>query len=125
MGMEMLRTKTPQRVHAELALFAIGYNLTRTVMWDAAKTHAVPLERLSFKSTLMRVVTWSTRKRSGDDGAALEASYGSLLLDLARDRNPFRPGRVEPRAVKRRPKEYGRLTRPRAQLRAELIAASR
>jgi len=36
--------------------------------------------------------------------------------------NPDRPGRVEPRAVKRRPKEYDRLNKPRAELRAELMA---
>ena len=36
--------------------------------------------------------------------------------------NPERPDRVEPRAVKRRPKEYDRLTKPRAVLRAALLA---
>ena len=38
--------------------------------------------------------------------------------------NPFRPDRVEPRAVKRRPKEYDRLNKPRAELRAALLAAT-
>ena len=31
--------------------------------------------------------------------------------------NPHRPGRIEPRAIKRRPKEYDRLNKPRKQLR--------
>ena len=35
--------------------------------------------------------------------------------------NPDRPDRLEPRAVKRRPKEYDRLTRPRAELRRRLL----
>ena len=34
-----------------------------------------------------------------------------------------RPGRVEPRAIKRRPKEHASLTNPRPQARAELIGA--
>jgi hypothetical protein len=37
--------------------------------------------------------------------------------------NPDRPDRLEPRAVKRRPKEYDRLTRPRAELRRRLLEA--
>jgi hypothetical protein len=35
--------------------------------------------------------------------------------------NPDRPDQVEPRAVKRRPKEYDRLNRPRAELRRRLL----
>ena len=35
--------------------------------------------------------------------------------------NPDRPDRVEPRVVKRRPKEYDRTTRPRAELRRQLL----
>jgi hypothetical protein len=42
--------------------------------------------------------------------------WAVLLLTLARDLVPERPGRREPRAVKRRPK-YDRLNRPRAQYR--------
>lgn len=34
--------------------------------------------------------------------------------------NPDRPGRAEPRVVKRRPKQYLRMTKPRADLRKEL-----
>ena len=47
---------------------------------------------------------------------------GTPLRDLKV--NPHRPERVEPRAVKRRPKEYDRLTKPRAELRAALLAAT-
>ena len=35
--------------------------------------------------------------------------------------NPDRPDRVEPRMVKRRPKEYDRMTRPRGELRRQLL----
>ena len=38
--------------------------------------------------------------------------------------NPDRPGRLEPRAIKRRPKSYDLLTKPRAELRAALLAAT-
>jgi len=39
---------------------------------------------------------------------------------LAEWRNPVRPERVEPRCLKRRPQEYDRMTRPRAELRRRL-----
>jgi len=35
---------------------------------------------------------------------------------------PYRPGRYEPRAVKRRPKQYNRLNQPRDVLRKRLLA---
>ena len=58
MDMDMLRTKTPARVRAELAMFLVGYNLIRTVMFDASKVSEVRLEQLSFKSALMRFGLW-------------------------------------------------------------------
>src|ERR687896_1885800 len=48
MGMDMLRTQTPARVQAELAMFLVGYNLIRTVMFDATKVGEVRFEQLSF-----------------------------------------------------------------------------
>jgi hypothetical protein len=47
--------------------------------------------------------------------AKRSAVLGKLVV------NPYRPNRVEPRVVKRRPKEYDRMTRPRAELRKELL----
>ena len=47
LGMELLRTKMPTRVEAELAMFLVGYNLIRTVMLDAAAEAQVPLPRVS------------------------------------------------------------------------------
>jgi hypothetical protein len=47
------------------------------------------------------------------------AKQGSALCKLVV--NPNRPDRVEPRVVKRRPKEYDRMTRPRAELRRRLL----
>jgi hypothetical protein len=52
LGLERLRTTTPTRVAAELAMFLVGYNLIRTVMLDAAQETQVPLPRVSFTSAL-------------------------------------------------------------------------
>ncbi len=123
MDMDMLRTKTPARVRAELAMFLVGYNLIRTVMFDAAKMSEVRLEQLSFKSALMRFGLWCAGLRRSTRIMAWLLGYPAMLKDLARDLNPDRPGRYEPRVVKRRPKPFPRMQQPRQVLRQQLLRA--
>jgi hypothetical protein len=123
MDMDMLRTKTPARVRAELAMFLVGYNLIRTVMFDAAKGSEVRLEQLSFKSALMRFGLWCAGLRSSIRIRVWLLGYQAMLKDLARDLNPDRPGRYEPRVVKRRPKPFPRMQQPRQVLRQQLVRA--
>ena len=112
MDMDMLRTKTPSRVRAELAMFLIGYNLIRTVMFDASKVSEARLEQLSFKSALVRFGLWCTGLGHGIQRVAWLRGYAGILSDLSRDLNPDRPGRYEPRVVKRRPKPFPRMQQP-------------
>jgi hypothetical protein len=123
MDMEMLRTKTPARVRAELAMFLIGYNLIRTVMLDASEMTEARLEQLSFKSALVRFRLWCARVRQGIEMVAWLLGYKPMLDDLARDLNPHRPERYEPRVVKRRPKPFPLMTQPRQRLRDKLRTA--
>jgi hypothetical protein len=123
MDMDMLRTKTPARVRAELAMFLVGYNLIHTVMFDAAKMSEVRLEQLSFKSALVRFGLWCARLGHGTRLVVWLRGYPAMLQDLARDLNPNRPGRCEPRVVKRRPKPFPRMQQPRQILREQLLRA--
>ena len=123
MDMEMLRTKTPTRVRAELAMFLVGYNLIRTVLFDASKVSEARLEQLSFKSALVRFGLWCARLGHGIQVVAWLREYTGILSDLARDLNPERPGRYEPRVVKRRPKKFPRMQQPRQVLREKLLTA--
>lgn len=97
MKLEVLRCQTVEGVLKELTVFAIAYNLVRLVMYEASQRQQVPVSRISFVDAL-RWLRHATPK----------TPFGKLRV------NPLRPGRVEPRAVKRRPKEYDRLNRPRA-----------
>ena len=121
MDMEMLRTKTPARVRAELAMFLVGYNLIRTVMFDAFTVSEIRLEQLSFKSALVRFGLWRARLGHGIELVTWLLGYAGILSDLARDLNPDRPGRYEPRVVKRRPKPFPRMQQPRQVLRDKLL----
>jgi len=103
MGMDLLRCESVEGVKKELAVFQIVYNLVRVVMMEGARRQGVPLDRISFADAL----AWLRHAGTDDD-----------LPDLVV--NPHRPNRVEPRAVKRRPKEYDRLTKPREELRKAL-----
>lgn len=69
--------------------------------------------QISFKYSLQ---LWRGCYRQGFDVAAMEAA----LVMMGRKKIGNRPGRIEPRAVKRRPKAYPLLTMPRAQAREEL-----
>ena len=104
MNRDVLRCETVEGVLKELAVFALAYNLVRSVMVESAAAQGVEADRIS----LVDAVRWLL---GGED-----ASVAALHL------NPARPGRFEPRVVKRRPKQYRLMTRPRAVLRKELLA---
>ena len=103
MKMDVLRCESVEGVKKEVAVFQIVYNLVRAVMMEASRRQQVGVDRISFADAL----GWMRHARPGDE-----------LPDLVV--NPYRPGRVEPRDVKRRPKEYDRLTKPRRELQKEL-----
>ena len=116
LGMEVLSCKTPPMCEKELWVYLLAYNLIRLLMAEAALHAGVLPRQLSFKHTLQIWVAWSRRQflsGSGEDTA-------TLFVLIAQIRVADRPGRVEPRAVKRRPKPYPRLDRPRQQARMEI-----
>jgi hypothetical protein len=123
LGMDVLRTKTPAGVQTELAMFILAYNLVRAAMRDTAVVHKVPMDRVSFKSAVVRIRHWSSLAGSTPIARySWVVAYDTLIKDLSRDLNPRRPDRIEPRVIKRRPKSFPRMTRPRKVLRAELRA---
>ncbi len=113
MGMEVLRCKTPQMVHKELEMFLIAYNVIRSLMVQAGGVNQVALDRLSFKGTVDSVRQFSVAIAQARSKKKQNQLRVELLEVIARDQVPDRPGRFEPRAVKRRPKPYERLNRPR------------
>jgi len=114
LGMDVLRCKSPDMVHKELRMFAIAYNLIRAFMLESARAHAACLDRISFKGTLSTLRQWAPMFLDrGPYNQAPSDILQLLLVYLARDLLPHRPNRVEPRARKRRPKNYPLLTKPR------------
>jgi len=115
LGLEQLRCQSPAMVRKELLAGLIAHNLIRCVMAEAAQSYEAELERLSFKGTVDAVRQFSTALAQARTRKMQQALWQNLLATLARDRVPLRPHRNEPRAVKRRPKPYPLLNRPRRQ----------
>jgi hypothetical protein len=117
LGMETLRCQTPAMLHKELEMYLIAYNLIRGLMVEAGALHDRPMEHLSFKGSVDTVRQFSPLLAQARAGKRRRALIGKLLAVIAQDVLPDRPGRREPRAVKRRPKPYPLLTQPRDQFR--------
>lgn len=111
--LDMLRSRSPQMLHKEIYAHLIAHNLIRCTMAQAATEHGVPLERISFKGSLDAVRQFTQAMSQARTGKKRSELWNKLLETLARDLVPERPGRREPRAVKRVKNKYPRLSCPR------------
>jgi len=116
LGMDILRCKTPEMVHKELAVHIIAYNLIRATMLQAARQVRQDPERISFKGTVQTVRQWAPVIALAPPDQ-LDYLRAAMLRAIARDLLPSRPNRSEPRARKRRPKNYQLLNKPRHEFR--------
>ena len=117
LNMDVLRCKTPAMIERELLMHLVAYNLVRTLMQQSAASHGAELGRLSFKGTLDTVRHFANAAHAAEGKPkTIQALTAELLMAVAKDPNPFRPGRNEPRAVKRRKKNYRLLTKPRHEM---------
>jgi hypothetical protein len=117
MKMETLRGRTPDMVRKELYAGVIAHNLIRCTMMESAWTHEVPVERISFKGSLDTLRQTSQAMAAARSGKKREELWMELLATLANDQVRDRPGRREPRAVKRTYNKYPRLNVPRRKFR--------
>ena len=113
LGMEQLRCKTPDMAEKELLAYLVAHNLVRCLMAEAVASHQVELERISFKGSLDALRQFSDAISRAPNRKLRRQLWEDLLLTLARDLVPLRPNRTEPRAVKRRPKPFPLLNKPR------------
>jgi hypothetical protein len=119
MQMDILRCKSPDLVRKEIWAHFLVYNLIRTAIAQAAAVHDRQPWQISFKGALQALAAWGGFWPAAP-AADPDAHYDHFLAVLAEHPVGQRPDRVEPRAVKRRPKPYPRLNEPRAQARARV-----
>ncbi len=116
-----VRCKSPEMVRRELWTTLLGYNLIRTTAASAALVHQKQPRQISFTSTCQYVLaSWMLMSCRLIDRAKLDDYCRKLLQQIAECEVANRPGRLEPRLVKRRPKPYKLMQKPRDELRREL-----
>ena len=122
LGMDILRGKTPEMLRREIWCHLLAYNLVRQVIVQAASEQKCSPRRIRMAGAKQVLDAFRVTLCVG--GVLWEKHVAALLHAIGRRRVGNRPGRCEPREVKRRPKVYPRLTRPRAIRRADLLAAT-
>ena len=117
LGLDVLRCLTPEMIRKEIAMHRIAYNLVRLLMQRASLTHHICLARISFKGTLDSLHHFADAIHALAGHPRRQAALlEELLRTIAKDLLPVRPGRTEPRAKKRRAKNYHLLTHPRRKM---------
>jgi hypothetical protein len=114
MHMEMLRTRSPEKVRREVAAHLLAYNLIRGIMAEAARAEGIAPRRLSFKGAVHTVRGFEAAHLY--DPERIERDLPRRVALIGKKRVGDRPDRYEPRAVKRRPKPHPllRMARKRA-----------
>jgi hypothetical protein len=118
--MGILRGKTPGMVRKEIWAHLFAYNLIRGLMAGAAAEAGLLPWQLSFAGAVQTVVAFAPLAWMSE-AEEWEAIASELRVVLREQRVCDRPGRVEPRAQKRRPQHYPLLTEPRDRARSRLI----
>jgi hypothetical protein len=123
MGMDQLRCKTPEMVRKELWVHLLAYNLVRGVMSQAASVASVTPRSLSFTGAVRTLLAFAdvlSRTVEADRMDCLNRLWCAVGTHGVGDR----PGRVEPRAIKRRKKSYPSLNEPRKHAQKQLLRAA-
>ena len=101
---------SPEMAVKEIWVYVLAYNLIRLMMAQAAHSARCLPRELSFKHTVQLRTAWAHLRFASQTDAMLD----TLFVLIVQPRVGKRPGRIEPRGVKRRPKPYPLLTKPRA-----------
>ena len=113
MNMDILRCTSPEMIRRELHMHIIAYNAVRSLMLHAAIINRKPLSRISFKGTCDALRQFCPHLILVSRSSVYGRLFRLFLWTIANDLLPHRPNRSEPRAVKRRPKKYHLLNKPR------------
>jgi hypothetical protein len=125
LNLNHVRCKSPGMVRRELWTTILAYNLIRTTAAAAASLHELTPREISFTATCQQVLAWwMLATNPAMAPGERERNCRQLLRQIARCRAAHRPGRIEPRQIKRRLETYKRMQHPRNLLRQRLLDKS-
>ena len=120
MNMDFLTCKTPEMVRKEMGIHFLAYNFIRIIIAEACKKHNALPWRISFKGSVQLIHSFMPHFVNSSEQKN-KVLYAELLRLIIQNKIGNRPGRVEPRAVKRRPKAFPSLSKPRIIEKMELM----
>lgn len=118
---DVLRSKTADGVRKELTARLAALNVVRAIMLEAAEAHGQDPTSLSFTHALRAILAFAPVLATAP-AWKLPAIYEAMLVEICACRVHHRPGRLEPRAIRREKKHYPRLRSTRAQWKRRLAA---
>jgi putative transposase len=116
LGADVLRSLTPEGIRKEFAARMLATNVMRMIILDAALQHRVDPLSISFKAAVRTVLAFAPAL-SRAPVCHLPAVYHGMLQEIAAQLIPHRPGRNEPRCIRRERQRFPRLKIPRAEWR--------
>ena len=115
--MNVVPSKTAKGVRYDVAATILAHNLVWTLIHQAADQTDSPADRISFAGAIKTVLAYSGPLRDATPSRRDEL-YRQMLGNIARNRNRDRPGRIEPRLIKRETRRYGFLKTTREEARS-------
>jgi hypothetical protein len=122
--MDVLRGRSPEMVRKEIWAHLLVYNVIRGLMAQAAQERDCRPEEVSFTGAVQALRAFVPHLRAAREVAEVWRLVEKLIGAIGEHRVGKRPDRCEPRATKRRPKNFPYLTVPRARSRARLAATA-
>lgn len=120
LGMDMIHCKTPAMSRKALWAHLLGYNLVRQAMAEAALANGLAPRQISFAGAVQILEAFRWLLIAGADSERQKICR-IVFKAIASHIVGNRPGRVEPRRLKRRYDRYRYLRIPRSQARAAAI----
>jgi len=118
---DVLRSKTADGVRKEIIARLIAVNIVRMIILEAAIEHGIDPLRLSFVHATRAILSFAPALAT-EPIWKLPSIYQAMLHEIASQIVPQRPGRNEPRAVRRDRKPYPRLRETRHAWRLKNVA---
>ena len=118
---DLLRSKTTDGVHKEVAARICAINIVRIIMLEAAAASRVDVMRISFVGAVRAIIAFAPALGLRSIWR-LPMIYEAMLAEIASHLVPQRPGRLEPRKVTHDPRGYPKLKTTRAQWRKQYAA---
>lgn len=121
LGLDILRCKTPDMIKKEILMYFIVYNTIKLLANDGVENDVQP-DEMSFKSCRQVLNSYVLSLSGRTEKELIKTNHNKNLCDEIENCQLLkRFGRVEPRVLKRRPKPYRLMMKPRAELKAELM----